>query len=78
MLFARGKFWRVRLGSFDRRCESVAPLRQGGGNAVNRAREDLAGAMDFMQRKWGHYVRAGKSGDLVLNVGGIKRRQAKV
>lgn len=58
--------------------ESVAPLRQGGGNAVNRAREDLASAMEFMQRKWGHYVRAGKSGDLVLNVGAIKRRQAKV
>lgn len=58
--------------------ESVAPLRQGGGNAVNRAREDLSDAMEFMQRKWGHYVRAGKSGDLVLNVGAIKRRQAKV
>lgn len=49
-----------------------------GGNAVNRAREDLQGAMEYMQRKWGHYVRAGKSGDLVLNVGAIKRRQAKV
>lgn len=58
--------------------ESIAPLRQAGGNAVNRAREDLPAAIQFMQRKWGHYVRSGNSGDLVLNVGAIKRRQAKV
>ncbi len=57
--------------------ESVAPLRQGGGNAVVRAGEDLKAAMTFMQRKWGKYVRTGKTGDLVLNLHEVKRRQAK-
>lgn len=57
--------------------ESVAPLRQGGGNAINRASENLPAAMEYMQRKWGHYVRKGKTGDLVLNLHEVKRRQAK-
>lgn len=57
--------------------ESVAPLRQGGGNAVVRAGEELKSAMEYMQRKWGHYVRKGKTGDLVLNLHEVKRRQAK-
>jgi hypothetical protein len=57
--------------------ESVSPLRQGGGNAVVRAGEDLPTAMSYMQRKWGPYVRKGKTGDLVLNLHEVKRRQAK-
>lgn len=57
--------------------DSVAPLRQGGGNAVNRARESLDEANQSMRRKWGHYVRVG-NGDTVMNRGAIKRRQARV
>jgi hypothetical protein len=58
--------------------ESVAPLRQGGGNAVNRARESLTEANASMRRKWGMYVKVGQNGDTVINRGEIKRRQARV
>lgn len=58
--------------------DSVAPLRATGGNAVNRARDDLGEANRFMARKWGHYVKIGRNGDTVINTGAIKRRQAKI
>jgi hypothetical protein len=58
--------------------ESIAPLRQGGGNAVVRAGEDLQTAIGYMERKWGKYVRKGRTGDIVLNLHEVKRRQAKI
>lgn len=58
--------------------DSVAPLRQSGGNTRIRSAETLKQQTAHTQRKWGQYVKAGPLGDVMLNKAAIQRRQARV